>query len=262
MKTAAAAAGILTAMLLGGVSRADSIYSSDFQGGPDVEFEYTTGYKNGNPNKPRTDEVEAEAGAFRVTPTDSSTPAFDAYCASLGISNPAQDPVNLIVASTSPLNQMHKGDGGLFKYSEYEDVGNRLAYLLQTHGGDSDPLAKAALALAVWNTIDKNFSYGYEGNSHSEGSALRSLFNSFVDFSNYDETALYGPNAVYLHVEYADTNKGHKPYQDLVAIVPTNPDTQEPGGPAVPEPASVISILIGMGSAGLFASRRAYRKTA
>lgn len=230
LKTATMA-GVLAAGLLGGAARADTIITSQFQGGPGVTITYST--------SPTTTATHGGgAGAFTATPTSPSGSAFDAYCVSPEISVGG----GLTTLEAQTIYQLNTIGQSFFQYSGFSDVGNRLAYLLGTYGSVNTANSKAALALAIWDTMDSKFSY-------SGGStAVNNLYATYTAFAGYDASVLYTPEAKLLVIDPST------PYQNLIGI---SSDLN-----AVPEPASVISAFVGLGAAGLFAARRSRRKVA
>lgn len=269
----AAMAVVLATGLGAGYCRAGDIYQSDFQGNATATIKYTTGFdKKGNPV---TKSEGAGVGAFSVLPVDANGKpigsAFDAYCVSLNVQNPKEDPIK-IVASDVALNTLKASDNDSFQYTKYaSDVGNRLAFLLEKYESIANGLEtknlkfneaerETALSLALWKTIDANFSYSsLKGgkNSGIASSDVDKLYNALIGFGGYDKGVSYSDDARLLLV--SGTTNG-KPYQNLAGIIPhpVTPGGPDPGG-AVPEPASVISALVGLGAAGLFAGRRARR---
>ncbi|OJW26995.1 MAG: hypothetical protein BGO49_21895 [Planctomycetales bacterium 71-10] len=225
---AATMAGFLAMASLGGAGRADSIITSQFQGGPGVTITYSTG--------PTTTATHGGgAGAFTATPTSPSGSAFDAYCVSPEISVGA----GLTTLQAQTIYQLNTIGQSFFQYSAFGDVGNRLAYLLGAYGSVNTTNSKAALALAIWDTMDSKFSY--TGGS----TAVNNLFATYTSFAGYNSAVQYAPLAT-LYVIDPST-----PYQNLIGI---SSDLN-----AVPEPASVVSAFVGLGAAGLFAARRARR---
>lgn len=224
---AAMMAGVLATGLLGGAGRADTILTSQFQGGPGVTITYST-------SPTTTGTKGAGAGAFTATPVSPAGSAFDAYCASPEITV-AGGLQTLQAQSVYYLNAVGQG---FFQYSAFSDVGNRLAYLLGTYGSVATTDSKAALALAVWDTMDSQFNY--TGGS----TAVNNLFNTYASFAGYNAATSYFPEAKLLVIDPST------PYQNLIGISSLN---------AVPEPASVISACVGLSAAGLFAARRRNR---
>lgn len=223
---AATMAGVLATGLLGGAGRADTIITSQFQGGPGVTITYSTG--------PTTTATHGGgAGAFTAIPTSPSGSAFDAYCVSPEISVPG----GLTTLEAQTIYQLNTIGKEFFQYSGFGDVGNRLAYLLGTYGSINTTESKAALALAIWSTMDSKFKY-------SGGSTeVNDLFAAYKSFADYKSTVRYAPQAKLLVIDPST------PYQNLIGL---SSDLN-----AVPEPASVISAFVGLGAAGLFAARRA-----
>ncbi len=269
----AAAACALAAGLSAENSRAGNVYQSDFQGSASATITYTTGtYFRHGQLRYSTDETSAGVGVFQVTPISPAGTPFDAYCVALNIQNPKGDPIQ-IVADDVALNTLTNSSTDSFQYSAYIDVGNRLAFLLEKYDTIADDLTyrgrpvnlstnerETALSLALWNTIDRNFDYDDLDGSRNSGistSDVNRLYNALIDFDGYDANVSYADDARLLWNVTADTTRGDKPYQNLAGIIP-HPVTP-PGPPvdgAVPEPTSVISALIGLGAAGLFAGRR------
>lgn len=218
------ALAILAAGCYASEGRADVMLQSQFQGGTSVSATYS--------KPPGTTTKSTTAGAFTATPTSPSGSPFDAYCVSLGISV-GSGPDNIKITSVQSL---HSVGQSFFTDSQYVDVGNRLEFLLDSYGGGSAN-DKRALALAIWHTIDKNFSY-------TGGTApVNALYNQFIQFTGYVSGTVYEPNAKLFVV-----NQGYKPYQNLIGLS------------AVPEPASVVLAGLGLSGVGLIAIRRARRR--
>jgi hypothetical protein len=218
-------ASILT--LAAGGARADFIMESQFQGGgPGVTVDYT-----GPGNTVHTESTSA--GAFTVTPKIPGGSPFDAYCVSLDV----QVPTHAVTINVGSILQLYTVDNSFFTHSNYEDVGNRLAYIL-THDLGATPTddAKYAASLAIWHTIDKNFSY--TGGS----TAVNNLYTSFIAFTGYDEHTHYGIDTAKLFVVDPQGS-----YQNLIGVTSYG---------TVPEPASVVSAIVGFGGLGLVALRR------
>lgn len=134
----------------GSAAQAGVVLTSEFPGGPGgpgVNISYT----NLLGNKVYEDTM---AGAFKMTPVTPAGDIFNAFCVSPEV-QVGTGPTTVNASSVLLLNTV-KGD--FFTHSLYtEDVGNRLAYLLVTAGSGANDLA--ALSLAIWHTMDKNFSY-------------------------------------------------------------------------------------------------------
>ncbi|MFO0887660.1 MAG: hypothetical protein U0790_00790 [Isosphaeraceae bacterium] len=189
---------------------------SQFQGGTGVNFSYTG--SSGS----------ASAGPFSVTPLNPAGPAFDAYCVSLNI-QVGSGPDTLRVSAIQALNSVGQA---FFINSQYADVGNRLAFLLSSYGGGNSD-GKQALALAVWRTIDKNFSY--TGGT----TAVNTLYAQYIQFTGTIRATCTPPGAKLLVVDQA-----YAPYQNLIGIT------------SVPEPTSLVLAGSGLGGLGLLAARR------
>jgi hypothetical protein len=249
-KTTAVAAGVLAAGLVGGRSQAagvnvDSTWQS---GGVGVTIGFT-----GTPSQ------STQTGAFAISthdgthPADPGTKLFDAYCASLGVTvgtGKTTINVNPILA----LHGLTNTAGGHFVNSLYSDVGNRLEFLLNKYDAGNNAVAdvRAALGLAIWNTIDKNF-------TQSLGSGtVYTLYQQYINWgtNGYVSGTNYNANATLMVVQPPGS------YQNLIGIIPPGGPVTPPGSGTVPEPASVISALIGLGAAGLFSVHRARRKAA
>lgn len=225
-KATAMAAGVLAATMAGGASRAGVILQSQFQGGPGVNMTYSTGSGTASEG--------ASAGAFTATPTSPAGAAFDAYCVSPEV-QVGWGPDTIHVSGVSSL---HSVGQDFFTHSNYADVGNRLEFLLWAHGGGGAD-AKSALALAIWHTMDKNFTYS------GANAAVNALYAQYIQFTGYTQGSVYAAGAKLFVVDQAAS-----PYQNLIGVS------------SVPEPASVISAFVGLGAAGLFAARRGRRQGA
>lgn len=219
--------GMLLIGLSGAIkAQASSTLSSQFNGGPSVTVTYTD--SGGN--------IQTEgsaAGGFTVTPTSPGGPAFQAFCVSLDV-QVGYGPDTIQANVVQPLSSV---DDTFFIHSNYSDVGNRLAYILTHDMGDADH--DSAAALAVWYTIDKNFSY--TGGT----AAVNALYSSFISFAGYDPTTAYGGSTAKLFVIDPQGS-----YQNLIGLTEQS---------FVPEPAGVVSAVVGLAGVGLIGLRR--RKT-
>lgn len=221
------AAAVLAAGLFATEGRADFDFKSQYQGGTSVNVVHSLGSG--------TVALSTSAGPFKATPISPSGSPFDAYCVSLNISV-GNGPDNIKVSSIQSLHSLTNTVADHFEYSGFTDVGNRLEFLLNKYGATGD---KDALALAVWYTIDKKFSYT-GGNP-----TLNANYAAYIDFAaaGYVSGTVYNPNAKLLVV-----NQSKTPYQNLIGIT------------AVPEPASIVMAGAGLGAIGLIAVRRGRRK--
>ncbi|MDG3002543.1 hypothetical protein [Paludisphaera mucosa] len=221
------AAVVLGAGLAMGPARADSTFTSQFQGGPGVNITYSTGSGTASEG--------TAAGPFTLTPTSPSGSALDAFC----VSPDVQVGWGPDVIHTSSVLSLNTVGQSFFTHSNYADVGNRLAFLLVSHGG-GDVNTDAALALSIWYTMDKNFSYT------GADSTVAGLYTSYISFAGYDSSTLYGGSDAKLFVVDPAGS-----YQNLIGITSQS---------FVPEPSSVISAAVGMSASGLFVLRRARRR--
>lgn len=220
------AAIVLSASLGAGAARADATLISQFNGGVNVNMNYSTGSGTASEN--------AGAGAFTLTPTSPAGPAFDAFCVSPDV-QVGWGPDVIYANAVLELNTVGQS---FFTHSSFSDVGNRLAYLLVTHGGGNTN-ANSALALAIWYTMDQNFSYT-GGNA-----TVNTQYASYIGFAGYNDGTLYGEGLAKLFVVYPVGS-----YQNMIGLSSQN---------FVPEPASLISAAVGMGAMGLFGYRRSRR---
>lgn len=204
---------------------ADVILKSVFQGGDDVQVKYTG----------QTSWQDTTAGAFTATPTSPSGPSFDAFCVSLNV--PVGTTTNNIhFGSILALNTV---TNAFFTNSAFGDVGNRLAFLLTAYGGGSQT-SDSALALAVWDTIDKNFTF------RNASWSVVNRYNDYTDWAHngYNAATLYGPSARLLVADPVGS------YQNLIGLTNLQP---------TPEPSSLVLAAVGLGAAGLAALRRSRR---
>jgi len=194
-------------------ARAGMIFSSQFPGGVPVTVSYT------RPDGTIANEG-TQAAPFNVTPLDPSGPSFQAFCVSLAVQVGWGPDIRKATVVT-PLSALTQTD---FFASAWSDVGNRLAFLLENdYSRDNDLDHNAALQLAIWNMIDKNFSYT-GGNSTVNG-----LYQNEILLTGYDSNLSYGGDrAKLLRI---DPQGGA--YQNLVTICP------------VPEPASLVMMTLG-----------------
>ena len=166
-----------------------------------------------------------------MTPTSPAGSPFQAFCVSLDIQVPTSA-TTIYANIDQPLSSV---DNTFFTHSSFTDVGNRLAFILTNDLGTT--VKTEAAALAIWYTIDKNFSYT-GGNQ-----ALRDQYNADIAFTGYNSGTAYGGLDAKLFV--VDQSK-HK-YQNLIGLTPYG---------TVPEPASVVSAVVGLAGMGLFGLRR------
>ncbi|WP_156512595.1 PEP-CTERM sorting domain-containing protein [Planctomyces sp. SH-PL62] len=220
------AAVVLSAGLGAGAAHADATLISQFNGGVNVNMTYSTGSGTGSET--------GGAGAFTLTPTGPAGPAFAGFCVSPDV-QVGWGPDTIYASSVLELNTVGQS---FFTHSSFSDVGNRLAYLLVTHGG-GDSTANSALALAIWYTMDQNFSYT-GGNT-----AVNNQYSSFITFAGYDGGTFYGEGLAKLFVIDPVGS-----YQNMIGLTGQN---------FVPEPASLVSAAVGMGAMGLFGYRRTRR---
>ena len=141
-------------------------------------------------------------------------------------------PTTILANQVLALNTV---TNAFFTDSLYGDVGNRLAFLLTNYSATgSDP----ALTLAIWKTIDKNFTY------RNGSSSVDYWYGVYTSFTGYNSSLQYGPNAKLFVIDPST------PYQNLIGLSDVS---------AVPEPTGVISAAVGLGAVGLFARRRIRR---
>ncbi|APW62151.1 PEP-CTERM sorting domain-containing protein [Paludisphaera borealis] len=197
--------------------------SSTFQGGESVQVKYTG----------QNSWQSTTAGAFTETPISPGGSAFNAYCVSLNISV-GNGPDTIHATTTSPLSSVTNASP-YFANSGYSDVGNRLAYLL-TQFSATTADQKSAMALAIWDTIDSKFMYRYATTS------IDNLYNQYTSFSNYNSHTAYGGTNATLFVVNANDH-----YQNLIALTSYG---------SVPEPASIVSAVVGLAGMGLVGLRR------
>lgn len=243
LKTTAAA--ILAAGLIGGASARADTYWANWQDGPRVDVQYTGGSSN------------TKAEALTMAATNGGPKLFDAYCVSLGLSIPSGW-TNLSPTTVLQLNGLTNASGGYFVNSAFADVGNRLVYLLSTfsygngspvNAGKSEQDVKAAQALAIWATIDKNFKILTGGSHPALSSTVASLYTTYTNWGTGSGQNGYDNNNPLINHDAAFflTNKPNSSeYQNVIGIRP------------VPEPSSIAIVagLIGLGVVGRLRARR------
>lgn len=244
-----AVATALAVGLMGGSPRADLVHVSGVTSGQSVNVAYTGGSRSTTAGAFGLTGKAGDLGAAELPPGDSLT--IDAYCASLDLS--ISPPVSFALDAVLTLNALTGGAGTHFVNTLYTaDVGNRLAFLLNTYGGvtNSDANVRAALQLAVWNTIDKNFQI-----TSTPPAAVVNLYNQYTGWltNGYDAFTVYNSNAKFFLTPKLNTAAY---YQNLIGLVPGTDDTH-----VVPEPSSV-AIVLGLVGLGVVGRLRARRKTA
>ena len=136
-----------------------------------------------------------------------------------------------------------------FSNSTFADVDNRIGWLLSQD--QSTPEARAAVQLAIWDTVDNKPGPGASGFSMSTSdSTITSDYNQLISFSGYNPAQNY--EAQFWQATHDPSNAL---YQDLVSTVGTDFQIN-----SVPEPTSVAMGTCGLlFLVGIVARRRAGR---
>ncbi len=133
-----------------------------------------------------------------------------------------------------------------YSTSKYDDVDNRIAWLLSQD--QSTPDARAAVQLAIWDVTDNARTDGFKGFSFSGGDkTLNHDYDQLLKFHGYDKSMFYQAQF------WAATHDPSGRYnQDLVSVQKSiNPQS-------VPEPGTGMLGLVGMAWAVVM--RRWYRR--